>query len=215
MLPVRIRPRYSNISPSDVTRYRILGIDPGLNHTGFGVIDAEAGRLTLVKTGCIHVPAGDLADRLAIIYQGISAIIDETRPTVAAAEIVFVNINPRTTLLLGQARGAALTCAAVHKLKVHEFTPSEIKQAVVGTGRAQKTQVQMMMQRLLNISEELQADAADALACAVTCAHTLRLSDVVNSGKVQTRTGLLSGKSPRSRRSAWTQLAQNRLEKTS
>ncbi len=198
-----------------VTSHRILGIDPGLNHTGFGVIDAEGDRITLVTAGCIHVPSGDLAERLAVIHRGLAGVITETSPTVAAAEIVFVNINPRSTLLLGQARGAALACAAMHHLKVHEFTPSEIKQSVVGTGRADKAQVQMMMQQLLKIKDDLQADAADALACAVTCAHTLRLADVVNAGKVQARTGLLSMKSSRSRRSAWTQLAQRRQEKNS
>lgn len=195
-----------------VTTHRILGIDPGLNHTGFGVIDAAGDKLSLVTAGCIHVPPGDLAERLAVIYRGLESVIAETYPTVAAAEIIFVNINPRSTLLLGQARGAALTCAAVHHLKVHEYTPSEIKQSAVGTGHADKSQVQMMMRQLLKITDDLQADAADALACAVTCAHHLRLSDVVNSGKVQARTGLLSLKSGRSKRSAWTQLATRRLE---
>ena len=195
--------------------HRILGIDPGLNHTGFGVIEADGDRLSFVTAGCIHVPTGDLAQRLAVIYQNLSDVIHKTHPTVAAAEIIFLNINPRSTLLLGQARGAALTCAATHGLKVHEFTPSEIKQSVVGTGRAAKTQVQLMMQQLLKINGTLQADAADALACAVTCAHTLRLADVVRAGKVETRTGVLSMRSARSRRSAWTQLAAKRLENPS
>ncbi|WP_417042632.1 crossover junction endodeoxyribonuclease RuvC [Duodenibacillus massiliensis] len=189
---------------------RILGIDPGLNRTGFGVIDAVEGKLTVVTAGCIRIPADDLSERLGTIYRSLSQIIEETKPTVAAAEIVFVNINPRSTLLLGQARGAALTCAAVHNLRVHEFTPSEIKQSAVGTGRATKEQVQMMMGEILGIRGPLQADAADALACAVTCAHTLRLADVTKLGKLQARTGTRSLKTASSRRSAWTQLAQNR-----
>ncbi|MEI3354711.1 MAG: crossover junction endodeoxyribonuclease RuvC [Duodenibacillus massiliensis] len=160
--------------------------------------------------GLIRIPAGDLSERLVTIYRSLSQIIEETKPTVAAAEIVFVNINPRSTLLLGQARGAALTCAAVHNLRAHEFTPSEIKQSAVGTGRATKEQVQMMMGEILGIRGPLQADAADALACAVTCAHTLRLADVTKLGKLQARTGTRSLKTASSRRSAWTQLAQNR-----
>ena len=131
---------------------RILGIDPGLNRTGFGVIDAVGGKLTVVTAGCIRIPAGDLSERLGTIYRSLSQIIEETKPTVAAAEIVFVNINPRSTLLLGQARGAALTCAAVHNLRVHEFTPSEIKQSAVGTGRATKEQVQI--EKLLQAIEK-------------------------------------------------------------
>ena len=93
---------------------------------------------------------------------------------------------------------------------MHEFTPSEIKQSAVGTGRATKEQVQMMMGEILGIRGPLQADAADALACAVTCAHTLRLADVTKLGKLQARTGTRSLKTASSRRSAWTQLAQNR-----
>ena len=91
-----------------MSKKRILGIDPGLNRTGFGVIDADGSRLTFVTAGCIHVPTGTLSERLGTIFRELSAVIAETNPDCAAAEQVFVNINPRSTLLLGQARGAAL-----------------------------------------------------------------------------------------------------------
>lgn len=191
------------------SRMRILGIDPGLNHTGFGVIDAVADRLTLVTAGCIHVEKGMLSKRLGIIHAELSKIIEETRPTAASAELVFVNVNPRSTLLLGQARGAALACAAVHGLEVHEYTPSEIKNSVVGTGRADKAQVQMMVQKLLGIQGELQADAADALACAITCAHALRLSHLTGAPAAAALERMRPARR-QSSRSAWAQVAEDR-----
>ncbi len=185
---------------------RIIGIDPGLNHTGFGVIDAVGDKLSLVTAGCIHVPAGKLSERLGFIFKELSAVIEETKPDTAAAELVFVNINPRSTLLLGQARGAALACAATHGLVVSEYTPSEIKNSVVGTGRATKDQVQEMMRRLLNIQGEIQSDAADALACAVTCAHNLKLAQLHAGAAVLSKTGTRAMTSRKSRRGAWEQL---------
>ena len=161
-----------------MSKKRILGIDPGLNRTGFGVIDADGSRLTFVTAGCIHVPSGTLSERLGTIFRELSCVIAETNPDCAAAEQVFVNINPRSTLLLGQARGAALACAAHHGLAVAEFSPSEIKNSIVGTGRATKAQVQMMVSTLLKLSGDIQADAADALACAVTHAHAMQLTQV-------------------------------------
>lgn len=189
-----------------MTRHRILGIDPGLNRTGFGVIDVDGNRLTFVTAGCIHVPAGILSERLGTIFHELSSVILETQPDCAAAELVFVNINPRSTLLLGQARGAALTCAAHHGLPVAEFTPSEIKNAVVGTGRATKTQVQMMVQTLLKLSGDIQSDAADALACAITHAHALQLSQVHSQAAVASKTGNRIMTSKKSQRAAWEQL---------
>ncbi len=189
---------------------RILGIDPGLNHTGFGVIDACADKLTLVTAGCIHVAKGVLSKRLGIIHEELSKIIEQTQPQMAAAEIVFVNINPRSTLLLGQARGAALACAAVHGLEVSEYAPSEIKNAVVGTGRATKQQVQMMMQQLLGIRDELQADAADALACAVTCAHALRFTQIAGGAAAASVLGQRKPARRTNVRSAWAQVAAAR-----
>jgi len=158
---------------------RILGIDPGLNRTGFGVIDARGDRLSCVDAGVIRVPAGALAPRLGLILSELAALIDAYRPTLAAVEQVFVNVNPRSTLLLGQARGAALCAAAAGGLPVHEYSALAIKQAVAGTGRASKPQVQKMVARLLALAHEPSADAADALACAICHAHASRLRAAV------------------------------------
>ena len=193
---------------------RILGIDPGLNHTGFGVIDAAANSFKLVTAGCIHVPRGELSTRLGHIYRELSAIIEETHPDCAAAEIIFLNINPRSTLLLGQARGAAITCAATHALQVHEFTPSEIKLSVVGTGAALKSQIQHMVMRLLNLAEVPQSDAADALACAITCANAMKLKGIHESALPASRTGVRSLSSRAHRRGAWEQFAKHRTQQS-
>jgi crossover junction endodeoxyribonuclease RuvC len=158
---------------------RILGIDPGLNRTGFGVIDARGDRLTCVDAGVIRVPAGELATRLGVILRELTAVIDAHQPALAVVEQVFVNVNPKATLLLGQARGAALCAAVAGGLPVHEYSALAVKQAVVGTGRATKEQVQMMIARLLSLAAEPQADAADALACAVCHAHASRLRSAI------------------------------------
>lgn len=160
---------------------RILGIDPGLNRTGFGVIDARGDRLRFVDAGVIRVPAGDLAARLGVILRELGAVITEHQPAMAVVEQVFVNVNPRSTLLLGQARGAALCAAVAAELPVHEYAALAIKQAVVGTGRATKEQVQMMIARLLSLAVAPPPDAADALACAVCHAHARRLAAQVRA----------------------------------
>ena len=198
-----------------MSKKRILGIDPGLNRTGFGVIDADGSRLTFVTAGCIHVPTGTLSERLGTIFRELSAVIAGTNPDCAAAEQVFVNINPRSTLLLGQARGAALACAAHHGLAVAEFSPSEIKNSIVGTGRATKTQVQVMVSTLLKLSGDIQADAADALACAVTHAHALQLTQVQAMAAVPSRTGNRTMTSKKSKRNAWAQLVNNKIRNQS
>jgi len=157
---------------SGVGPQRILGIDPGLRITGFGVIDVLPGhRLAYVTSGVIRVPPGDLADRLALIFTQVQTIITQTRPQASAIEKVFVNVNPASTLLLGQARGAALTALAVSGLPVAEYTALQLKQAVVGYGRAGKSQMQAMVMRLLSLPGEPSPDAADALACAICHAH--------------------------------------------
>jgi crossover junction endodeoxyribonuclease RuvC len=191
---------------------RILGIDPGLNHTGFGVIDCDGSHFRLVDAGCIHVPTGDLCDRLAVIHKELAAVIAATRPTHAACELVFVNVNPKATLLLGQARGTAIACAAVAGLKVDEFTPAQIKQAVVGSGRATKEQVQHMIARLLNLSQTPQSDAADALACAITCAHSMRLKSIETPLAARSKTGIRTLSSKSKQRAAWQALVLNRKE---
>ena len=161
---------------------RIIGLDPGLNHTGWGVVDVTAGRYRLVESGVIHIPQGELSSRLGHITKALSLIIARTTPTLAAAERVFVNVNPQSTLRLGQARGAALVAADLAGLAVEEFTPSEIKEAVTGSGKADKAMIQRMMGLLLAVERPLQADEADALACAVCCANAVKLRTVERSG---------------------------------
>jgi len=151
---------------------RILGIDPGLNRTGYGVIEAGGGHLRHVAAGVIRVPAGALAERLAYILAELAAVIRATRPSEAVVEKVFVNVNANSTLLLGQARGAALCAAVSAGLKVHEYTALQVKQAVVGYGKADKVQVQKMVQRLLALERIPGPDAADALACSICHAHS-------------------------------------------
>jgi len=151
---------------------RILGIDPGLRRTGFGVIDYDGTRLRYVASGTVVVPPnGDLSGRLKVILDSVREIIRQHAPDASAIEKVFVNANPASTLLLGQARGAALCALADLDLSVQEYTALQIKKSVVGTGRAAKEQVQMMVQQLLALNGAPAPDAADALACAICHAH--------------------------------------------
>jgi len=158
------------VKPSAGAR-RILGIDPGLRVTGFGLIVAIGGKLQYVASGCVRNTGGELPDRLHIILRDLGNLIVEHRPTEVAVEKVFVNANPQSTLLLGQARGAAISAAVLADLPVAEYTALQIKQAVVGHGKAAKEQVQEMVRRLLALSATPSADAADALACAICHAH--------------------------------------------
>ena len=152
---------------------RILGIDPGLRVTGFGLIDKMGQQLTYVASGCVRSNESDsLPERLATLLRGIAEVIGEHRPTASAVEKVFVNVNPQSTLLLGQARGAAICALVGAGLPVAEYTALQIKQAVVGHGKAAKEQVQAMVVRLLQLPGVPSADAADALACAICHAHS-------------------------------------------
>jgi crossover junction endodeoxyribonuclease RuvC len=150
---------------------RILGLDPGLRVTGYGVIECRGSRLAYVASGCIRTGDGALPTRLGVIARDLGHLIAEIAPTEVAVEQVFVNVNPRSTLLLGQARGAAIAAAVLAGLPVSEYTAGQVKQAVVGGGRAAKTQVQAMVMRLLELPGAPQADAADALAAAICHAH--------------------------------------------
>jgi crossover junction endodeoxyribonuclease RuvC len=151
---------------------RILGIDPGLRITGFGVLDKSGNTLAYVTSGCIKTPQqGELSARLKTILDGLAQVIAECRPQQIALEKVFVNTNPQSTLLLGQARGTAICAAVLHDLPVAEYTALQVKQAVVGNGHARKEQVQDMVQRLLKLGGAPMPDAADALACAICHAH--------------------------------------------
>ncbi len=150
---------------------RILGIDPGLRITGFGLIDKAGQKLIYVTSGCIKTPSADLPRRLKSILDSLNQVIAEHRPEQVAVEQVFVNVNPRSTLMLGQARGAAICAAVANSLPVSEYTALQVKQAVVGNGHAKKEQVQEMVRRLLALNGSPSADAADALACAICHAH--------------------------------------------
>jgi len=158
---------------------RILGVDPGLRTTGFGVIDADGQRLTYVASGVIRIEPGALPPRLRTIHEGLREVLARHRPDAAVVEIVFVNVNPQSTLLLGQARGAAITTLVAAGLDVHEYTALQVKQAVVGYGRAAKQQVQAMVQRLLRLPGLPSPDAADALACAICHANAGALTATV------------------------------------
>jgi crossover junction endodeoxyribonuclease RuvC len=153
---------------------RILGIDPGLQKTGFGVIDADGPRLSYVASGTIstlEVARGDLPARLKIIFDGVLEVVARYQPSCASAEIVFVNVNPQSTLMLGQARGAALAALVSRELPVAEYTALQMKKAVVGHGLASKPQIQEMVRRLLNLPALPGKDAADALGLAISHAH--------------------------------------------
>jgi crossover junction endodeoxyribonuclease RuvC len=150
---------------------RILGIDPGLRITGFGVLDKAGHTLSYVASGCIRTPRGELTARIKAILEGLGEVIAEWRPKEIALEKVFVNANPQSTLLLGQARGTAICAAVIHGLPIAEYTALQVKQSVVGNGHAHKQQVQEMVKRLLALSGAPNPDAADALACAICHAH--------------------------------------------
>lgn len=153
---------------------RILGIDPGLRTTGFGIVERDGPRLAYVASGTIRseaAPGAGLPERLKAIFEGVREVALRYGPACAAVEIVFVNVNPQSTLLLGQARGAALAALVTSELGVHEYTALQVKRAVVGHGQAKKAQMQAMVQRLLSLSREPGPDAADALGIAICHAH--------------------------------------------
>ncbi|MEO9969349.1 MAG: crossover junction endodeoxyribonuclease RuvC [Hyphomonadaceae bacterium] len=151
---------------------RILGIDPGLRHTGWGIVDVSGPRLTHVAHGVIKAPTDDpLGKRLAFIFSAVSGLVIEHKPDYAGVEETLVNVNPRSALKLGQARGAAMTALAREGLDIGEYAPRKIKLSVVGTGTADKKQIQFMVSRLLPRAGKMSEDAADALACAICAAH--------------------------------------------
>ena len=151
---------------------RILGIDPGSRITGYGVIESDGKRTTYIDSGCIQIKAVLIADKLGIIFTEIDRVVKIHRPQELSVEEVFVSRNVASALKLGHARGAAICAAVNHGLSVSEYSPRTIKQAVVGSGAADKTQIQHMVCRLLGLNDELRTDAADALAVALCHAHT-------------------------------------------
>jgi len=155
-----------------VTAIRILGIDPGLGITGYGVVEKDGSLLQYVASG--RIVSNDreaLSERLSTILDGLAEVIASFHPGEVAVEKVFVNVNPKSTLLLGQARGAAICAAVLARLPVSEYTALQVKQAVVGQGHARKEQVQEMVRRLLKLPAAPGTDASDALACAICHAH--------------------------------------------
>ncbi|MEZ2147480.1 crossover junction endodeoxyribonuclease RuvC [Bradyrhizobium sp. DN5] len=151
---------------------RIIGIDPGLRRTGWGVIEAEGNRLIYVACGSVE-PADDLplSNRLLAIHQGLAAVLSDHKPMEAAVEQTFVNKDGVATLKLGQARGVAMLAPAMFGISVAEYAPNQVKKTVVGAGHADKQQIAMMLKILLPKAEPPSADAADALAIAITHAH--------------------------------------------
>lgn len=165
---------------------RILGIDPGSRRTGFGLIDVEGNRHRHVSSGVLRVEGSGIADRLACVFEGIRDLVDQWEPAEAAIERVFMARNADSALKLGQARGAAICGLAEARCPVAEYAPREIKLAVVGTGGADKRQVQHMVRVLLGLREAPPADAADALAVALCHAHVRqtrqRIADAGGTG---------------------------------
>ena len=161
---------------------RILGIDPGLRRTGFGLIDAQGQRVRYLASGVIKPSLdGTEPERLGELFASVNELVEELRPDCAVIERVFVNVNPRSTLSLGQARGVAIAALAQARLPISEITPLRIKQSVVGSGRATKEQVQKMIQRHLQLAKAPGADAADALACALAWWQTLAHSKAITA----------------------------------
>ncbi|MCW9025102.1 MAG: crossover junction endodeoxyribonuclease RuvC [Gammaproteobacteria bacterium] len=166
---------------------RILGIDPGSRITGYGIIDIQGKKAAWLNSGCIRVKGDDLASRLKDICLGVQSLLDEFQPDEVAIEQVFVHRNPDSALKLGQARGAAMGIVAMRSLPVSEYTPREIKKAIVGNGNAAKDQVQHMVMTLLGLSKLPQEDAADALAVALCHSYISQ-----TQGQLAAQTGILS-----------------------
>jgi crossover junction endodeoxyribonuclease RuvC len=151
---------------------RIIGIDPGSNFTGYGLIESDGRDSKHLHSGVIRVQGENLPEKLGMIFREVAAIVEEYRPEQMAIENVFVSKNAGSALKLGQARGAAICAGVQAGLEVHEYSPRAIKQGIVGTGAADKDQVQHMVRMLLGFKEKLQSDRADALAIALCHAHT-------------------------------------------
>ena len=157
---------------------RLIGLDPGLRKTGWGVVAMRDNRLTHIANGTVSSNSKlSLAERLRQLHDGLAQVIVEYNPEEAAVEETFVNTNPTTTLKLGQARGIALLVPAEAGIAVHEYTPNQVKKAVVGTGHAAKQQIAMMVKTLLPGCEVKSADTADALAVAICHAHLRQSSE--------------------------------------
>jgi len=167
---VLYEPRLESRNPAAMTR--ILGIDPGSRLTGYGVIEVQERRTVYIASGCVRIADENFPERLRTIFEGIGEVVERYRPTEIAIEKVFVQRNVDSALKLGQARGAAICAVVSRSLPVAEYSPTQIKQALVGRGAAAKEQVKHMVKTLLQLIENPQVDAADALACALCHSHT-------------------------------------------
>ena len=166
-------------------RIRIIGIDPGSRCTGYGVIDSDGLRHEYVSSGFVKVTGDDLPERLGMIFNEISLIIEKWRPQTMGIEQVFMNKNADSALKLGQARGAAICAATNAELEVGEYTPRAIKKAVVGNGAADKEQIQQMMKLLLKLDFQPQSDEADGLAIALCHANHMQMKTLGIASKVR------------------------------
>ena len=165
---------------------RILGIDPGSRFTGFGVIESDGKKSSYITSGVVRVTGETLAERLKVIYECVNELVDTHQPDEMSIEKVFLHRNADSALKLGQARGAAICAVITSEIPVHEYTPAEIKQSVVGKGNAGKEQVQHMVRVLLNLQGNPQEDAADALAAALCHGNTRQtLNFMANSIQAQ------------------------------
>jgi len=172
------------VLPSEV---RILGLDPGSLRTGYAVVETRGTQISYLVSGAIRAQGDSLAERLQEIFAGVDRLTHEFKPDEVAIESVFMHRNADSALKLGQARGAALSATFVVRPRVFEYAPREVKLAVVGTGGAQKDQVQLMVKRLMNISGPLAEDAADALAIALCHAHSRKLYGLASMAAGATR----------------------------
>ena len=161
----------------------ILGIDPGLATTGYGLVQKQDGNLTLLDCGIITTPAGlPTSDRLQQLHEELGRLLDTWKPEAAAVEELFFSSNAKTAMVVGQARGVVLLTLSLHELQVHEYTPMQIKQALVGYGGASKGQIQRMVAMLLDLPEvPTPDDAADAVATAICHLHSARMTDLLAS----------------------------------
>ncbi len=161
----------------------ILGIDPGSRKTGYGVVRMIGNEITYIGSGCIVTGTSEdpLHKRLLVIHEAVGEIINQFKPDQMAVEQTFLSKNVQTTIKLSEARAVAMVTGAKAGIEVFEYTPTQIKQAVVGYGQAEKTQVQFMVKTLLKLSGTPQADAADALACAICHGYTHKVASVMNS----------------------------------
>ena len=164
---------------------RIIGIDPGSRRTGYGIVDMSGGTMDYVTSGIVRLPEGSLPERLQLIFDAVSQLVEEYKPVVMSIEDVFMSINPRGALKLGQARGAAILAGTNAKLPVSEYSPRSVKSAVVGTGAADKKQIQMMVTSLLKLPSEPSEDAADALAVAICHGHSMRSQKLLSKAGVK------------------------------